>query len=95
MTLKIFTVFDSKAEVYMTPFFLKSRGEAIRSWTEVVNDGQAIFCKHPSDFTLFEIGTFDELSGSVTMYESKVSLGLALEFKKAPDSQLSLIKEGK
>lgn len=87
---KMFTVYDSKAEAFLPPFFMRSRGEAIRAWESEVNNEQSNFCRFPSDFTLFEIGMFDDSNGSVTMYESKVSLGVAVEFKKKPVEQLSL-----
>lgn len=88
--VKLFTVYDSKAEAYMHPFVMRSRGEALRAWESEVNNEQSNFSRFPADFTLFEIGVFDEASGSVTMYESKVSLGVAVEFKKKSVEQLSL-----
>lgn len=83
---KMFVVYDSKAEAYNSPFFLKSRGEALRGWSDTVNDPQTMFYKHPSDFTLFEMGEFDENTGEIRIYEAKASLGTALEFKKSAES---------
>lgn len=81
MMLKIFTTYDSKAEAYLQPFFLPSRGEAIRAWQDVVNDQKTQFNKYPEDFTLFELGEFDSRSGTITT-NTKISLGNAIEFKK-------------
>ena len=36
--LKIFTVFDDKIEAYTMPFFQQSRGQAVRTFTDTVND---------------------------------------------------------
>jgi len=82
MKVKIFTTYDSKAEAYLQPFFMRSRGEALRGWETICNDPNSQFHKHPSDFTLFEIGEYDEQTGTIETYPAKCALGLALEFVK-------------
>ena len=81
MILRAFTVYDSKVDAYVRPFFLNTPAEAIRGFKDTVNDGQSPISNHPEDYTLFEIGTFDESSG---MLEPIVplGLGLALNFKE-------------
>lgn len=88
MTSKIFTTYDSKAEAYLQPFFMKTRGEAIRGWQTVCNDPKTQFNQYPADFTLFEIGEYDETTGQITPYQAKVSLGVALEFLKDAQTHL-------
>lgn len=80
MKSKMYVVYDSKIEAFLTPHFLRSRGEAIRSFTTAANDPQTHLNKYPADFTYFEIGEYDDQTGSITMYESKISLGTAIEF---------------
>lgn len=82
MTQKIFTIYDSKVEAYMNPIFCRSKGEAIRSLTDAVNDEKTQINKYPEDFTLFEIGEFDPVNGTITVLDAKKSLGLALEYKR-------------
>lgn len=82
MMQKIFTVYDSKLEAYMQPFFMSSKGQAIRAFTDTVNDPSTQFNKHPEDFTLFEIGEYDDQSGKVQNLPTPNALGLALEYKK-------------
>lgn len=82
MTKKVFTVYDSKSEVYSPPFFLLSRGEGIRAFSEVVNDPSTSPGKYPEDFTLFEIGQFDETNCKFVLYSTPTSLGLGVEFVK-------------
>ena len=79
---KVFTVYDSKAEMYLAPFTVAARGQAVREFESACNDPKTMMCKHPSDFTLFEIGEFDDLKGTLKPYEAKVSIGTAIEFKK-------------
>lgn len=80
MQLRAFTVYDSKVEAYLRPFFMHTDAEAIRAFKDTVNDGQSPFCKHPEDFTLFAIGHFDESDGHLAS-TVPVSLGLAMNFK--------------
>lgn len=63
--LKVFSVFDVKAEAYLRPFFVKTRGQAIRGFSDAVNDPQHEFHAHPDDYTLFQIGEFDEDEGKL------------------------------
>lgn len=61
--LKIFCVRDNAVEAYMRPFYQVTRAAAIRDFTEACSQGDSPFAKHPSDYTLFEIGVFDETTG--------------------------------
>lgn len=83
MIFRMYSVYDSKAELYMQPFFMHTKGHAHRAWEDTVNDPKTQFNQHPSDFTLFEIGTFDDLTCKVDLYESKLPIGTALEFLRS------------
>lgn len=95
MKLKVFSVFDSKVGAYLTPFFSRSTGEAIRAFTQAANDSQTQFCKFAEDFTLFEIGEWDDQNSKFELLASHVSLGKAIEFihRDVHPAQLSLVKE--
>lgn len=82
MKLKIFSVYDSKIQAYNTPFYLRTSGDAIRGWTTAVNDETTQFNKHPEDFTLFEIGEYDDLTGDISQLPAKHSLSTALSVLK-------------
>lgn len=86
MTSKVFAVYDSKVEAYLNPFIMQSKGQALRAFADTVNDSATQFNKHPGDFTLFEIGSYDDQNGQYVMLPAKLSLGCALEFLKMPDS---------
>lgn len=77
--LKIFSVFDSKASAYMSPQFVPSTGDAIRSFCNIASDPSHVFHKFAEDFTLFEVGEWDELSCSFVLYETPRSLMKAIE----------------
>jgi len=77
---KVLVIYDSKAEGFLPPFVRRSRGEAIREFGDHCGDPKSPFNRHPADFTLFEIGEYDERKGAVTMHEAKVSLANAVEY---------------
>jgi len=86
MKLKLFVVYDSKTGSYGVPFFRDFTANALREWSEVAGgkaDKQNQIAKFPADFTLFEIGEFEQLSGNLSLYETKYSLGLASEHIKS------------
>lgn len=80
MKIKIFTVYDSKAELYMQPFFAQSTGAAVRAFQDTCQNPDHVFCKHPSDFTLFEIGIWDDAMATMKLYDAKTPLGSAIEY---------------
>lgn len=86
MIHRIFTVFDCKAEAYLTPFFMQTKGAAIRAFTDAVNEPGHTFNKHPEDYTLFEIGKWnDERAEFTTEHMTPTPLGKGLEFLERKD----------
>jgi hypothetical protein len=80
MTQKVYTVYDSKAEAYLRPFFVSTKGLALRSMVDAVNDPQHPFNKYPEDYTLFEIGEWDDSNGTIKMHKAHESIGVAIEY---------------
>jgi hypothetical protein len=58
-----FSFFDSKAGYFSPPFFYPHRGQAIRTAIDLGSDPNTQIGRYPSDFSLFEIGTFDDQTG--------------------------------
>lgn len=62
----VFSVQDLKVG-YGHPHLSASVPEAIRSFTQAINnDPNSLYAKHPADFVLVHIGTFDPSTGSIT-----------------------------
>lgn len=88
MKLLAFTVYDSKAEAYLRPFFAGNRGQAMRSFGDACNDASHEFNKHAEDYTLFYIGAFNEESGMLEP-DQMSTLGNALTFiSMTPDMRI-------
>lgn len=67
-TLIILSVKDLGAQSFGRPIFAPAVGVVLRSFADEVNrraDDNDMF-KHPADFELYKIGTFDDLTGIIT-----------------------------
>jgi hypothetical protein len=85
MKLNVYSIFDSAAKAYTSPFFMHNDGLAIRAFQDNVNAEQENnISKHPDHFTLFKIGEFDDVTGEIKTDVVK-SLGTGLEYKNSPD----------
>lgn len=78
MKLNIYSIFDTASGLYSRPFFTQSDAEAIRSFSDIATDAEHPVGKHPSDYTLFRVGIFDDTTGTFTD-ENNSSLCNALE----------------
>lgn len=98
MKLSIFSVYDSKAQAYLPPFYMPRKQMAVRTFAECVNSKEHQFGKWPHDYTLFHLGGFDDETGLFDVF-APVSLGNGLEHLTAIDDEdddmsLSLVKVG-
>lgn len=62
------SVFDTAMQAFARPFFVPSTAMAVRSFGDEVKrrDADNPMQKHPEDFILYLLGTFDEERGSFT-----------------------------
>lgn len=85
MELRIYAVHDAAVAAYLTPFFCRTAAEAIRSFEAAVNAPDTRFNQAPADYTLFEIGTYEDNSGILTPHKTHQPLGKAIDFiQRAP-----------
>jgi hypothetical protein len=94
MRHKLFSIYDIKAEAYLQPFFLQTKGQAIRAITDCVNDPNHQFSRHPADYTLFELGEYEDSNANFHLHETPRSLGVLVEFAAA-DNVMPLFEETK
>lgn len=59
MELKVYAIYDEKALVYGVPFFTSTDGLATRMFCDLVSDSNSSVFKHPTDFKLYCIGSFN------------------------------------
>lgn len=63
MRLKVYSIRDSKGEMYHQPFYQKTHGEAERSFMELVKDNKSFISKYPDDYDLWYLGEWDDQLG--------------------------------
>lgn len=96
MLLGLFAVYDSAIKTWMAPLYMRNKGEALRWWQEICNNPESKVAKHPADFTLFELGTWDDDKCNFDLLKTPVKLGVAIEFIKTIDSPVGKpLKEDK
>lgn len=77
--MKIFTVYDVKAEAYLQPYFSVTTATAVRAFQAAANNTEHDFHRFAEDYTLFEIGTWDEATGDIVQFKAMIPLGTALQ----------------
>lgn len=82
MKTKAFAVYDSKAKFFDKPIYLRNSAEAIRAFETEANSGKSAISQYPADFTLFEVGEYDDETGLLTSEKAHINLGCALQYKK-------------
>jgi len=79
--MRMYSVYDTKAEQYGNPVYCRTDGEARRQFAKVATDTQTEIGQHPEDFMLFRVGSFDAEKGVVTG-EPGTCVAKAIEFQK-------------
>lgn len=84
--IMMYTIFDSKAEAYMNPFFAPTRGVAHRMFEQAVRNEKSDFARHAEDYSMWEIGFFNPKTGDL-IPENLVCVALAHEVKAKQDNE--------
>lgn len=63
--LNSYCIFDTAAAFYQRPFFCGADGEATRLFVDLVGDKTSPPGKHPEDYCVFRIGSFNDLTGVI------------------------------
>lgn len=77
----ICSVYDEKVAGFLPPMIFATAAVAVRSFAYAANLESSDFNKFAADYTLFEIGTWDDQTGDIHMYETKIGHGTALEHR--------------
>ena len=68
---KIYSVYDSKAQLFGLPFFLPNDDVASREFVRLSGDVNSLVSQFPDDFKLFCLGVFSPEEGKI-VYNSYV-----------------------
>lgn len=70
MLHEVYTIRDSKSEMFHPPFLQKAKGEAERTFTQLANDPETSIGRFPEDYDLYYLGQFDDNSGRYTTLDT-------------------------
>lgn len=63
MIINAYAIRDKKALTYAPPYFQATDGLAVRVFGDLCNDRNTTVGRHPSDFSLFRVGAYNDASG--------------------------------
>lgn len=78
--MKLISVKDVVAAAFLQPITVRTSAEAIRLFENQIKEPTSQFAKNPSDFILYEIADFNELTGTITPLPQPHSLATASQF---------------
>lgn len=90
MKYKVFTIYDTKGETYNMPWFVKTHGEAERTFSNLANDERTNIAKNPEDYDLFQIGEFDDQTGTLTPHQTPTHVVKALHLLREKSADQGL-----
>lgn len=67
---------DRAMDAFMQPFFCQARGIANRSFADEINRKDSPFAGHPEDFDLYELGTYEDSTGSLKSHDRPIQLSV-------------------
>lgn len=85
---KLYSLRDSKAEVYNPPQIYKTDGEATRSLHKAVNDPATFVNRYPEDYDLYQIGEFDEDKGRYINLDAPRHVCKAITLKQVGPTEI-------
>lgn len=84
MLLQIVVVRDSGADCFGQPQYVPSIGGAIRSFGDESQNPQSIIYKHPGDYILYKLGTYNDATAKMDLLDVPEQIARAVDFVK-PD----------
>lgn len=79
MNLQIVAIYDSALGEFFAPIFVRSIGLAIRDFGDEVTKADSPLSRHPADFLLFHLGSFDPADGSIASF-TPAQISRAVDF---------------
>lgn len=89
--LRLYSIYDSKAEQFSPPQVYHNDMLALRAFEGIVNDDKMLIKKYPEDFSIYYIGNIDDTTGSYYVQDCDLSrvpvmIGRALDYVQDIDN---------
>ena len=82
MELSVFSIRDKSLQEFYRPSFDQNDKVAARSFGDLIASPEGLVAKHPEDFCLYYLGTFDTETGFFTQDEEPRPICEATAFKE-------------
>jgi len=66
MIHQMYVILDNKSAIYNKPFFFINDAVAIRAAQDLLDQPDHEIAKHPEDYTMFKLGTYDDETAFIT-----------------------------
>jgi len=90
MLLKAFSILDIKSDTFAAPFFFSTTGQAVRAFKDLANDERSSVHRHPGDYRLFCIGSFEDQVGQLSRLDTIEPLGYASDYRDLPGTPIGV-----
>ena len=78
----MYSIRDAKTEIFNTPFFKVTHGEAERDFRTACQDEKTNLCKYAEDYDLYFLGEYDDGDGKVTPLDTPQHIIKAIQCVK-------------
>ena len=95
MIKEVYSIFDVKSKVYSNPTLSIARGDIEREWIDIVNEPDNKFNRHPEDFILYKLGTFDDCAGVYDCLDTPEIIARAIDVWKGDPEVTKVVEEVK
>jgi hypothetical protein len=92
--LKIFSIRDAKTEVFNTPWFQRTHGEAERNFRKLVSDPKSNVHAYPEDYDLYYLGEYSETEGKFKTLDTPQHVCKAIQYAKEEGPSLTNLQNG-
>lgn len=86
MKLEVLSVHDRAINAFGRPFCVPAVGAAVRGFTDECKNPDSEIGKHPDDYSLYHLGSFDDSSGAFVLFPQP-------KFVLKGNMELQLVKE--
>ncbi len=76
MITRLYSVYDSKSEIFMAPFVQPTDAVAVRDIITAAQDEKTKIARWPQDLELFYLGEYNDTTGRVSGLKAPESLGI-------------------
>ncbi len=65
MKMQVYSILDAKSGLYAKPFYMINTNMAVRAFGDLCNDKATTISAHPEDYTLYEIGSYEDTTAKL------------------------------